>query len=148
MQPTMSYDATADALAIDFARPPKGEHPVTRVLDPARPQVRGDFSASGQLLSIEILDATTLIPRKALDLIKPPVVMLTMAEAVKLSGRQPTTLKIMLARGRIPGAEKKGRDWQIPAAGLLNYLETLPPTGKPTTNKKAPRRRRSSASTG
>lgn len=133
-----TYDASADAVAIQFGPAPKGVRPLTRSLSP---QIRADFHGE-TLLAFEILDASTVLPAAALETMRAPVELLTLQEASRESKREPRTLRSAIAAGRIVGAVKRGRDWIVPKHALWNYLESLAPAGRPTNNKRAPLRKR------
>ena len=47
--------------------------------------------------------------------------MLTTAEAAAIIGCRPASVKNLCQRGKIPGAEKRGRDWFIPRASAEAY---------------------------
>lgn len=132
--PTLSYDAAADAVAIQFAAAPKGQAPITREL---APHIRADYLGA-QLLGLEILEASAMLSAEALAGLTPPVELLTIREAAKASKREPTTLRSAIAAKRLI-ATKKGRDWQIARHDLLSYLDGLAPAGRPTKNRRAPR---------
>ncbi|MEX2181656.1 MAG: DUF2283 domain-containing protein [Gemmatimonadaceae bacterium] len=134
----MKYDPQADALAIRFTRA-KDARPVTRVL---AGNIRGDYVGE-QLVAIEILAASQLIDPRSLATIAPAGTWLTIEEAVKVSKRQPTTLRNAIAHSRLK-AEKRGRDWMVLESELLNYLESLSPAGRKPANRSASHRNRSS----
>lgn len=142
--PTITYDAIADAVAVRFAHAPQGAQPITRVLDPAHPQIRGDFLGS-QLLGLEILGASALLSREALAGLAHAGTWLTLEEAARQAKRQPRTLRAAIAAGKMPRAEKRGRDWLVPEAELWSYLEALGPAGRPPKSRNAPRRKRVAA---
>jgi hypothetical protein len=144
--PKITYDAAADAVAIILSPTPRGKHPVTRALDANVPQLRGDFIGT-QLVAFEILDASSLIDPKALSQYGSSVEWLILEDAAKEAKRALVTIRQAAAAGRIEGAEKRGRDWFIPRAGLWNYLETLAPAGRPPANRRAPQARRTKAPT-
>lgn len=139
---TMKYDKAADALAISFHPRPAGT-PVTRVIAVTDSEsIHADFIGD-QLVGFEILDATRLIPAKALASITAAGELLSVKKAAALTKRQPRTLQIACENGRIEGAVKDGRDWLIPASSLWKYIDELSPRGRPPKAKGAPRRRRS-----
>lgn len=139
--PSVTYDATVDAVAVTLAPAPKGSRPVTRELAPG---IRADF-AGAQLLGLEILDASAMWSARVLATFVPPVTWLTMDEAMAKSKRERSTLKAAIATGRMPGARKVGRDWLIPEHELWNYLESLAPQGRPPKHRRAPARKRRGA---
>lgn len=133
--PQMTYDPTADAVAIVLAPSVKG----ARVTRAAPAALRADF-VGDQLVGLELLGASALLPTAALAALRPPIEELTMAEAVRESHRQPRTLRSAIAAGKLE-ATKRGRDWFIPRHALWNYLESLSLAGRPPANPR-PRRER------
>lgn len=144
---TMKYDKAADALAISFHPRPAGT-PTTRVIAvTAEESIHADFIGA-QLVGLEILDASRLIPRKALATISAAGELLSVKKAAALTKRQPRTLQIACERGRIAGAVKDGRDWLIPASSLWTYIDELSPRGRPPKARSAPNRKRILAARG
>jgi len=47
--------------------------------------------------------------------------MITTTEAAAIIGCRPASVKNLCLRGKIPGAEKRGRDWFIPRASAEEY---------------------------
>lgn len=131
--PRMTYDPTADAVAIQLVAG-HGGRPVTREL---APHVFADYLGD-QLVAFEILDASAIIPLQVLQLMGPAGQMLSLEEAAKETGRQAQTIRKAIAAGKITGAEKKGRDWRVPRHALWNYLEELSPAGRPPKRQLRP----------
>jgi len=139
--PTLTYDAAADVLGAWLA--PDDGTAVTRELAPG---VHADVDAAGRLVSVEVLDASRHYPRAALEGLAGPDTYLTLAEAAAASEGEVTaaTLRVQLARGRLPGI-KRGRDWLVTPAALWTYLDSRAPSGRrarpPRARPGAPRRR-------
>lgn len=47
--------------------------------------------------------------------------MITTTEAAAIIGCRPASVKNLCLRGKLPGAEKRGRDWFIPRASAESY---------------------------
>jgi hypothetical protein len=135
--PHLTYARDVDALAIALA-PGMPGHRVTRELTP---QIRADYIGA-QLVAFEILGASELIPDRYLALMKPPVDEVPLEEAAREIKRSVNTLRILLREGRIKDGRKVGRSWVVPRGRLWEYLDSLAATGRPTTNPRAPRRKR------
>lgn len=138
--PSITYDPQADAVAISLAPTGGGAAPLTRVLDPRHPDIRGDW-VGPRLTAIEILGASAFFAPETLARFVAPITELTLAQAAKESKRSASTLRVQINQGRLP-ARKQGRDWLVKRSDLWNYLESLAPTGRPTADTRAPRRRR------
>lgn len=136
----ITYDRSADAIAITLNPAARGR-PVTHELSP---HIRADYIGT-QLVSLEILDASAILPAAALEQLGTARVMLSIAAAAREAKREPRTIRAAAAAGRIDGAVKEGRDWFVPRAGLWNYLEQLGPAGRPPKAKRAPHRKRTSS---
>jgi uncharacterized protein YuzE len=134
-----TYDLEADALMVRLRSAERGEHVRTQVVTPG---VHLDFDTAGHLLGLELLGASHHLPRETLAALPSPVQYLTLAEAAKESGLSPTTLRVQINHGRLK-AVKRGRDWFVDSATLLNYLESREPRGRPP---KAGRTRRGAES--
>ncbi len=136
-----TYDPVADAVYVQlFDIAPKG-NVVTRVVGPG---VSLDYVKQIPV-GIEILDVTPRVTSAQLrELKRLPSgdEMLTMAEAVKESGLAAQTLRAQIGNGRL-AATKRGRDWSIGRAALVNYLESRDARGRPAQLKRA--RRKTSA---
>jgi hypothetical protein len=135
--PHLTYSRDADALAIALA-PGMPGHRVTRELTP---QIHADFIGD-QLVAFEIHGASELIPKTYLAAMKPPVDEVSLEEAAREIKRSVNTLRILLREQRITGGRKVGRSWVVPRAALWEYLDSLAPTGRPTADRRAPRRKR------
>ena len=61
----------------------------------------------------------------------PPSRMVSLATAVGQDGRSLAWIRKLCAAGRIPGAQKMGRDWMLPAHTRL----PKPPRGRPRSKK-------------
>ena len=47
--------------------------------------------------------------------------MLTTREAAEIIGILPSSVKLLCRQGKLPGAEKRGRDWFIPRESAEGY---------------------------
>lgn len=131
----MRYDATVDALAIEFQPGTRAVRTVTSV-----PGIHVDFDADGKIVTMEILDASVIVPREYLE-IGSASDYLTLAEAAGESGLAPATLRVQINRGRLV-ALKRGRDWLVDATALFNYLESRDRRGQRTGGSKRLGRKR------
>ncbi len=129
----MVYDRTVDALAIELVEDGRS----ARMVELA-PGTRVDLDAAGRLLTVEVLNASGLYPRDALEVLGTAEVWLGLAAAAKESGLERDTLRVLIHAGRLNG-RKAGRDWQVTRAALANYLESRKPAGRPAKRKKARR---------
>lgn len=129
------YDRTVDALAINLGGEAKGAK--TRKVAEG---IFMDFNRAGHLVSIEILDASTKVHPSVLQDAVAGDKMIPLSEAAEESGLDASTLRVQLNRGRLKG-EKKGRDWFVGRAELMNYLESRDNRGRPAAKKKARRLR-------
>lgn len=125
----MTYSPQADALAVELT--PHGRSVRTQKLAPG---INVDWDKEGRLITLEILDASARYPKAELEQLGDAATWLTLAEAEE-EGREeggPTakTLRGLLLKGRIPG-RKRGRDWEIAAHDLWNYLESRSAAGRP-----------------
>jgi excisionase family DNA binding protein len=127
----MRYDAEVDALAIDFV---PGAHRVRTAQ--AAPGVYLDFDARQRLVAIEVLDASTHVPRATLAALPSAARWLTLTEAAAESGLAAATLRGQIHNGRLQ-ATKRGRDWVVDATALLNYLESRDARGRPPARRRA-----------
>jgi len=126
----MRYDREVDALAIDFVPGATSARTVR-----AAPGVHVDFDAEGGLVAIEVLDASTVLPRAVLVALPSAAEWLTLAEAAASSGLSPATLRGQIHKGRLR-ATKRGRDWLVDATALLNYLESRDARGRPPARRR------------
>lgn len=53
-----------------------------------------------------------------------PKGLLILADAAKVAGLQPVTLRLQIARGRLNGT-KIGRDWWVSEKALRAYMATI-----------------------
>lgn len=128
------YDREADALAVEFRENARSARTV-RVTD----TINVDLDSRGRIVTLEVIDASTHIPRKALDELPSPVEEWSLARAAKESGLSHGTLRVLVNRGRLAG-RKHGRDWFVDVTSLFNYLESREARGRPATNPKARRK--------
>lgn len=137
----LTYDKRADALAVELA--PDAKSVRTKQL---APDLMLDFDAKGRLITVEILGASAQYPLAELERLTTPVTWLSLREAAVESGLGIGTLRVMLNNGRLDG-EKRGRDWVVSYAVLLNYMENRKPVGRPAKKRKArrPKAKRHSA---
>jgi uncharacterized protein YuzE len=135
----ITYDPHVDALVVLLTkRGGKSAHSCVT----SREAISGiyvDEDENGNLVAIEVLDASTRISRKQLDSLPSPVRILSLAEAAKLSRLAPDTLRSQINKGRLK-AEKRGRDWTVSETELFNYLESRDARGRPS--RRGPARRR------
>lgn len=134
------YDKTVDAIAIKLGGDAKGAK-TKKVAD----GIFMDFNRAGHLVGIEILDASTRVDASVLQDAVAGDTMLPLSEAAEESGLDAGTLRVQLNKGRLKG-EKKGRDWFVGRAELMNYMESRDNRGRPAVRKKA-RRSRAKAAT-
>ncbi len=123
------YDAEVDALAIDLVPSARRVRTVR-----AAPGVHLDFDARDRLVAIEVLDASTHVPRATLAALPAAGQWLTLTEAAVASGLAPATLRGQIHNGRLK-ATKRGRDWLVDATALLHYLESRDARGRPPTRR-------------
>lgn len=128
----MRYDRTVDALAIELTPSAYSAKTVT-----VSPGVKLDYDKDGRLITIEVLDASFHMDPRALAQLPTAQDLLTLAEAAAESGLAASTLRVQLNAGRLQGV-KRGRDWLVDATGLMNYLESRSPRGRPAAS--GPRR--------
>lgn len=125
----VTYDGQADALAVQLL--PGARSVRTQELAPG---IHVDWDKAGRLMALEILNASAHYPREQLDRLEDGSEWLTLAEAEeegrKEGGPTAKTLRGLLLKGRIPG-RKRGRDWEIEAHELWNYLESRSAAGRP-----------------
>jgi excisionase family DNA binding protein len=114
----ITYDKDVDALAISFVDRPRS----ARTKEVAE-GINLDFNKKGDLVAIEILDASRFASEESLGKLSATSDELTLAEAAKESGLEPDTLRRVINNGRLK-ARKDGRDWKVELADLYNYLES------------------------
>lgn len=127
----LTYDPAVDALAVELN--PRGASARTLQIAPG---VNVDFDAQGRVLTLEILDASHHVSRKALAGLPTGAERLTLAEAARESGLAANTLRSLIRNHRL-SATKRGRDWYVDATTLLNYLASRDPRGRPPANARA-----------
>ena len=131
MSLTSTYDHEADALYVRFGVPRVPAS--TRLLAPG---IMADVDADGQLIGLELLDASTRVSADALSDLGAPTTWLSLIEAGEVANLSPTTLRVQLHNGRLDG-EKRGRDWFIARHVLLNYLEEVEERSRAATPAQA-----------
>jgi excisionase family DNA binding protein len=114
----ITYDKDVDALSIDLV-----DQARSASTKEVAEGINLDFDKKGNLVAIEILDASRF--GSAASLAKLPATSneLTLAEAAKESGLEPDTLRSLINKKRLP-ARKEGRDWKVELSDLYNYLES------------------------
>jgi len=123
--PRILYDGAVDALTVELTEGAKSAKTVA-----VTPGLRLDYDRKGRLVTIELLDASFHVDPEQLATIAEPSDLLTLAEAEAESGIRATTLRVQLNAGRLKGV-KRGRDWYVEGAELMNYLESRNPSGRP-----------------
>ena len=119
-----TYDRQADALSIELV-PDAMSARMVRIA----PDCNADLDSRGRLVSIEILQASAHYPKAELERLAPTSDELTLLEAAAESELAVTTLKNQIRAGKLRGV-KRGRDWFVERAELLNYLENRRPSGR------------------
>ncbi|HXC25266.1 MAG TPA: DUF2283 domain-containing protein [Gemmatimonadaceae bacterium] len=127
----LTYDPAVDALAVELN--PNGRSVRTVQLAPG---VNVDFDTAGRVLTLEVLDASHHVSRKALEVLPTGAESLTLAEAARESGLSANTLRSLIRNNRLP-ASKRGRDWYVDATDLFNYLESRDSRGRPPVKTRA-----------
>jgi len=119
-----SYDPTVDALTIDFLI---GRRPArTKEVEPG---IIFDFDKTGHPISIEIIDASTHFPARALASLPLPEAMIPLSEASKRAGLNAATLRQQIHRKRLR-ATKHHREWWVDPLALSAYLASRAPQGR------------------
>jgi uncharacterized protein YuzE len=119
-----TWDPAVDALTIELAPRARAAR-TTEVL----PGMLVDQDAQGRAIAIELLDASARYDRRALERLAAPTTLLSLGEAARAAGLDPTTLRHQIARGRLT-AIKRGRDWWVPRESLRTYLVSRGPQGR------------------
>jgi excisionase family DNA binding protein len=114
----IEYDKDVDALSISFTDRPRSAR-----TEEVSEGINLDFNKKGQLVAIEILDASRFASLESLGKFSETSHELTLAEAAKESGLEPDTLRSLIHKGRLK-ARKDGRDWKVELADLYSYLES------------------------
>jgi uncharacterized protein YuzE len=126
----LTYDPEADALAIDLA-PLSHAIGATKVARDAY----AHLTPSGSVVSFEVLNASTHVPREALERLPTPVDWLTLPEAARESGLAVSTLRNRILAGRLR-AQKRGRDWLVAGSEIATYLANRSPRGRRSPNER------------
>lgn len=140
----MYYDQEVDVLQVELATV---RRPVTREIAPG---VTGDFDAKGRLVGVEILGASKLYPRDALaEVAALDEEWLTLAEAEAMAAEEgesvkATTWRVLINGDRIPEdvKRKEAGSWRISRRGVMDYLESRAPSGRPSPGRRVRRTRR------
>lgn len=131
----VTYDAEADVLGVWLP----GDSHDARSREVA-PGVHADVTPDGRLVAIQVLDASTRYPVPSLRRLPTPDDWLTLTEAAAESGITADALRRQAQSGRL-AARKRGRDWQVSATALWNYLESRAASGRPPSSPKGRRLR-------
>lgn len=123
------YDAASDTLAIRLAANAKS----SRIM-PVQEGVDFGFDADGQLVVIQIAQASTRISFEELDEIRQADDRLTLVDAASEVDLDPDTLRSLIHKGRLR-ATKQGRDWIVSKVDLHAYLESRTRTGRPRSKE-------------
>lgn len=120
MSSSITYDAEVDALAIMIRR--RRTVVETRELAPG---ILADFAEDGQLVCLEILDASRRVGAPLLKRMAPhPPGRLLLADAAERIGVTAATLRQQIHRGRLTAA-KVGRDWYVTPAEVARYQRVV-----------------------
>jgi len=119
----ITYDPQADAISIDLVARAR-RHRTDRLA----PGVLLHSDRKGRPVELEILMASTRYPKRELERIGSPVELLTLAQAGAEAKLAPATLRKQIHNDRLK-AEKRGHDWLVSRAELINYLESRAPRG-------------------
>ena len=119
-----TYKREADSLSIELG----GGRTIDTVY--IRPGISADLDREGRLVCIEVLAASSLYPRAQLEKLSSPIELITIREAARDCGLDPSTIRRHVVAGRIPGARKDGADWLLPRHELWRYLEARAPAGR------------------
>lgn len=138
----IEYDKDVDALEISFVSRPRSAKTKT-----VSEGINLDYNTQGELVAIEILDASRFASPEKLGQLSAPSYELTLAEAAEESGLAPDSLRSLINKKRLK-ARKVGRDWKVELSDLFNYMESRSASGRPAANKSArvrPRGKRAAA---
>lgn len=124
----LTHDATHDTAYLELVAVPAGGVAATKTL---ADWLAADFDATGQLVGLEVLDASAHLPPAALAQADSAAEWLTLPEAGRLIGRSPITLRVQIGKGRLP-ARKQGRDWLVSRAAAESYAMALEQAPAPT----------------
>lgn len=128
-----TYDAAANALAIDFARA-SGRRTTKEVAT----GIYLDFDALNHLVGLEVLDARARFSAATLAKIASAADPMTLEQLEKEFGLTAETWKKQLQRERLAG-RKVGTAWIVNRADAINYLESRSARGRQANKKKARR---------
>jgi uncharacterized protein YuzE len=134
----ITYDVEVDVLDISLTEKGHDRAASREVL----PGVYLSVTPKGQLINIEMLDASRHLPMKELEELPSPVGYMTPNELARDSGLKAGTIADAAAAGKIEGVIKRGRIWRIPSAAFANYLERRSPSGRLPKSKKGRKERR------
>lgn len=129
-----TYDPSVDALTITFLPGKRSAR-----AEELRPGMICDYDTAGHPISIELLEASSHLPRKNLESLPLPGMMLTLSEASRRAGLDPATLRQQIHRKRLR-ATKRRREWWVDPSALQDYLDSRAPQGRRNGNKKSARR--------
>lgn len=129
----ITYSEKADALAIELVDEPKSVR--TQALNE---RTNLDFDADGRLVLIEVIGASEIYPRASLAQLAVTRNEMPLAQAAKESGLAHNTLRLLVNQGKLK-ATKRGTDWFVEYADVLNYMERRQARGRPAKRKKARR---------
>ncbi len=129
----IEYDKSVDALAITFVENPRS----ARTKEVAE-GINLDFDSKGNLIQIEILDATRFDSARKLGQLPSARVALSLAEAAAESGFSADTLRSLIHKKRLP-ATKDGR--ASPISLHTSSLETAGAAGRSASSRERARAR-------
>jgi uncharacterized protein YuzE len=127
----LTYDPQVDALMIILNERRRRNARARVISRKVASGIYVDEDTNGNLIAIEVLDASARIPRTQLDDLPSPARILSLAQAAKESRLSPDTLRSQINKGRLK-AEKRGRDWTVSETDLINYLESRDTRGRPS----------------
>lgn len=129
-----TYDREADALSITLLP----DVPRARTQQ-VRRGILAHYDGKDRLIELEVLGASDMYAPAVLERMASPAELLTIAEAAKESGLNPSTLRKQIGNKKLK-ATQKGRDLFVTRADLFTYLDNRAPSGRPARRKKARRR--------
>jgi uncharacterized protein YuzE len=113
----IEYDKDVDALSISVT-----ERPRSARTEEISEGINLDFNKRGELVAIEILNASRFAAPQRLSNLPATSDELTLSEAARESGLNQSELRRLALNGRL-NARKDGRRWKAELADLYNYLE-------------------------
>lgn len=113
----IEYAKDVDALSISVTERPRSSR--TQKVSEG---INLDFNQRGELVAIEILNASRFASPKNLAKLPATSDELTLSEAANESGLDQNALRRLARNGRVK-ARKDGRSWKVELADLYNYLE-------------------------